>query len=98
MNTQEDWITVQALLAWVWDSPKSLIQVHLEVNLKFKCLGAPLTQENGLLPDTNYSVLTAIEDLPFARTVSITDSLKAIFIPQDYTIMTLKSPLGKKLN
>ncbi len=40
----------------------------------------------------NYSVITAIEDLPFARTCPITDSLKAIFIPQDYTIMNLKSP------
>jgi hypothetical protein len=36
--------------------------------------------------------LSAVEDLPFARVCPITDSLKAIFIPQDYTLMTLKAP------
>jgi hypothetical protein len=53
----------------------------------------PLTQENGLLPDVNYSVLQAVEDLPYARSVPITDTLKAVFVPQDYTLLNLKSPL-----
>jgi hypothetical protein len=48
---------------------------------------------NGLYPDVNYSVLTALEDSPFARTLPITDPMKAVFVPQDYTLMNLKSPL-----
>jgi hypothetical protein len=47
---------------------------------------------NGLYPDPTYSVLTALEDCPFARTLPITDTVKSIFVPQDYTLMNLKAP------
>lgn len=47
---------------------------------------------NGLYPDPTYSVLTSLEDCPFARTVPMTDSLKAIFVPQDYSLLNLRSP------
>lgn len=53
------------------------------------------TLENGLLPDFNYSTLALIEDCPFSRTVPITDSLKAIYVPQDYSSLNLKAPTGK---
>jgi hypothetical protein len=49
--------------------------------------------ENGLQPDFTYSSLSLIEDCPYNRTVPITDGLKAIFVPQDYSILNLKSPL-----
>lgn len=44
------------------------------------------------MPDVRYTTINTIEDLPYARNCSVTDSLKAIFIPQDYTLMTLKAP------
>ena len=51
------------------------------------------TSANGLYPDPNYSILSALEDCPFARTLPATDSVKAIFVPQDYTMLNLKSPI-----
>jgi len=49
------------------------------------------TFDNGLLPDLNYTTIQTIEDCPFARVGRITDSFKAIFVPQDYSILNLKS-------
>ena len=51
------------------------------------------TPVNALLPDTRYSVLSSLEDCPFARTVNITDPLKGIFIPHDISVLNLKSPI-----
>lgn len=50
------------------------------------------TPVNGLLPDVRYSTLSAIEDCPFSRSVNITETLKGIFIPHDYSVMNLKPP------
>ncbi len=50
------------------------------------------TSENGLLPDVNYSVQSALEDSNFSRTEDITSRLKAVFIPQDYSMLNMKSP------
>jgi hypothetical protein len=47
---------------------------------------------NGLLPDVNYTTLTAIEDLPFSRTVPVTETLRGVYVPHDYSLMNLKSP------
>lgn len=47
---------------------------------------------SGLLPDLNYTTIQAIEDCPFSRTEPATDTLKAVFVPQDYTLFNLKSP------
>lgn len=75
------------------DNSSGLITMGLGYTLVTDAgFGAPLTQENGLLPDTSYTTLQSVEDLPFARSVPITESLKAVFIPQDYTLMNLKSP------
>jgi len=50
------------------------------------------TSDNGLLPDLNYTTIQAVEDCPFSRVGRITDAFKAIFVPQDYSILNLKSP------
>lgn len=50
------------------------------------------TDQNGLLPDLNYSTIQAIEDLPFSRTVSVTENLRAVFVPHDYSLLNLKNP------
>lgn len=47
---------------------------------------------SGVLPDVNYSILSAIEDSSFARTVPITTSLKGIYVPQDFATLNFKSP------
>ena len=62
------------------------------INYSAKTDEKATTPVNGLLPDTRYSVLANLEDCPFARTVSITDPLKGIFIPHDVSVLNLKSP------
>lgn len=47
---------------------------------------------NGLLPDTRYSTIGAVEDCPFMRNGFITDTLKAVFVPHDTTTLFMKSP------
>lgn len=56
--------------------------------------GTPGTlNQNGLWPDLNYTTATAIEDLPFGRVVNIPDSIRAVFVPHDYTSLNLRNPL-----
>ncbi len=55
-------------------------------------IGTPTSAiDGGLLPDLNYSTVTSIEDCPYSRNESITTPLKAIFVPQDYNALNLKS-------
>jgi len=67
---------------------------NLTMGLNYTSVADPAniaSSVNGLYPDPTYSVLTALEDCPFARTVPITDSLKGIFIPHDYSMLNLRS-------
>lgn len=52
------------------------------------------TYENALLPDINYTTTTRIEDLPYNKQKPITTSLKAIYVPHDYSTLNLKNPLS----
>jgi hypothetical protein len=54
--------------------------------------GVTVVGNNGLYPDPSYSILSALEDCPFARTLPITDTVKSVFVPQDYTLLNLKAP------
>ena len=47
--------------------------------------------KGGLLADLNYTTVSAIEDCPFARTVNITDPLKCVFIPHDYSALNFRN-------
>ena len=51
----------------------------------------PAGGPNGLLPDVAYSVMTTLEDCPYARTEPTTESLKAVYIPHDHTTLNLKN-------
>jgi len=64
------------------------------MGINYSNVSAPgvTTPSNGLLPDVRYSTQAAIEDCPFARTVPSTESLKAIFIPHDSSVLNLKPP------
>jgi hypothetical protein len=44
-----------------------------------------------------YSTISRIEDLPHAKTVEITQALKAISVPVDFNALNLKDPLDSKL-
>lgn len=55
------------------------------------------TVENGLQSDIQYSTLQTIEDCPYARVVSVTEPLKGIFVPSDYTALNLKTPLDSSI-
>lgn len=55
--------------------------------------GGSTTLENGLLPDVSFSDITKLEDCPFTRTASIIEGMKAIYVPQDFSALNLKSPL-----
>lgn len=58
-------------------------------------VGNPATTQTistGLLPDNNYKQLQQIEDLPYSITVPSTESLRAIYVPHDYTMLNLKAP------
>ena len=46
------------------------------------------------MPDINYSTTSRLEDLPYAKQKPITTSLKAIYVPHDYSALDLKNPLS----
>ena len=47
--------------------------------------------KTGLLYDGDYTTISALEDCPFAKTVTITDGLKGVFVPHDYSVLNLKN-------
>ena len=57
-----------------------------------------ITVGGNLSPDINYRTLQAIEDLPYAITVPSTETLRAVYVPHDYTMLNLRSPTDSTSN
>ena len=46
----------------------------------------------GLYPDVTYSTLTALEDCPYARSFHVSESVRAVYVPHDFSALNLRSP------
>lgn len=78
--------TVGTVGACLWNST-----TKVDPTASSTVIGNAVKNISSLVFDPTYTSLTAIEDCPYARTVPVTDTLKGVYIPQDYSSLNMKS-------